>query len=27
METVQHGFGRIWSAHSACMGQEPVIKL
>lgn len=27
MEALQHGFGGIWSAHSICMGPEPVIKL
>jgi hydratase-aldolase len=27
MEAMQHGFGGIWSAHSMCMGPEPVIKL
>jgi hydratase-aldolase len=27
MEAMQHGFGGIWSAHSICMGPEPVLKL
>jgi hydratase-aldolase len=27
MEAIQYGFGGIWSAHSICMGPEPVLKL
>jgi len=27
MEALQHGFGGLWSAHSICMGPEPVLKL
>jgi hydratase-aldolase len=27
MEAIKHGFGGIWSAHSICMGPEPVLKL
>lgn len=27
MEAMRHGFGGIWSAHSICMGPEPVMRL